>query len=387
MKKLDCRKTIIWRPWCWFVLLLFLYLSLTEAQEAARGEAQATGLMEQRTLFQAGEAGYTCFRIPALVVTKKGILLAFAEARKDSCNDDADIDLVYKRSLDGGKNWGPLQVLLDDGTQSVNQPAPVLDRDTGIVWLPFCKNNQRVFVTSTSDEGVTWSTPRDITASVTEANWKYVASGPGHGIQLRSGRLLIPAWGDTTPGEFTWRPVKWGQVSFSFTMYSDDHGLTWKHGRPMYENLTDECQAVETSDGRVYMTLRPRRGAPKKRGHSWSDDGGHSWSLIELDENLPDPYCEGSIIRARQSHGLQPSQIILVSIPRKAGRNQITARLSKDEAQTWSVSKVLYPGPSAYSDLAIAEDGKVLCLFEADNYSKFILAKFELDWLSPRRQR
>ena len=118
-------------------------------------QAETHPLFEKLTVFSAGEAGYHCFRIPALVVTAKGIILAFSEARKLTCHDDAEIDLVLKRNFDQGKTWQVLQVLFDYGSDSVNQPAPVLDRETGEVVLVFCRNNQRVFVTKTLDDGVT----------------------------------------------------------------------------------------------------------------------------------------------------------------------------------------------------------------------------------------
>ncbi|MCL4851598.1 MAG: glycoside hydrolase [Bryobacteraceae bacterium] len=340
-----------------------------------------TGDHPAQTLFQSGEAGYFCFRIPALAVTKSGAILAFVEARKESLEDYGDIDLAYKRSLDNGKTWEPVKVLFNDGKRAVNQPAPVLDRHTGNLWLVFCKDNKQAFVTHTADDGDTWAAPREITSTAAEPTWKYVASGPGHGIQLKSGRLLIPCWGDTTPGELAWRP-KWGEVTFSFAMYSDDHGETWKHGRPMYENLTNECQAAELSDGRVYMTLRTRRGTVTRRAYAWSEDEGYSWSRIEIHKDLPDPHCQGSILALPPLEGKDRLLFTNPNSELEPVRDKLTVRMSEDGGRTWPHSRVLYKGLAAYSDLMIAPDGKILCFYEADDYEKIVLARFDLQWLT-----
>jgi sialidase-1 len=363
--------------------LLFYGVVLFMLGTPAHGEAkQGQITLEQQTIFHSGESDYHCFRIPALVVSAKGVVLAFAEARKTNCEDDDNIDLVVKRSLDNGKTWGPLQVLQDDGTKSVNQPTPVLDRQMGILWLVFCKNNQAVFVMNSQDDGVTWNDPVEITRQVVDPTWKYIGAGPGHAIQLRSGRLLISAWGDTSPGEASWPRPKWGKISFSFTFFSDDHGVTWKRGRPMYENLTDEGMAVEATDGRVYMALRTLKHVKNKRAYAWSEDGGYSWSQIQHDNTLPDPHCQGSIVRFT-SRGKQGRNRILFANPAsETDRVRMTIRMSEDDGKTWPVSKVLYEGSSAYSDLAIAADQTILCLYEADDYTQLRLARFNLEWLT-----
>jgi sialidase-1 len=335
-------------------------------------------VLRRDVVFRSGERSYFCFRIPALVITSKGSVLAFAEARKNDCEDWDQIDLVAKRSVDGGKTWSDLRILFHDGTRSVNQPSPILDRDTGVLWLVFCKDNQQVFVSHSDDDGVSWSPPIEITEQTKERTWKYVASGPGHGIQLSNGRLLVAAWGDTSPGPVTWPPT-WDVIEFTFTMFSDDHGSTWHRGRPMYENLTEEAMVVEAADQRVYITLRSRQER-KKRAHAWSEDGGYSWSRIQFDE-MPDPPAEGSIIRlAAAKPGGKPA--VLFANPASAtDRSHLTVRMSEDDCRTWAISRVLYEGHSAYSDLAVQQDGTVLCLFEADKYTKLILARFNLAWL------
>lgn len=337
--------------------------------------------VERLTVFSAGEESYHCFRIPALLATADGTILAFSEARRNSCRDDTDIDLVLKRSRDEGRTWGPLEVLFDDGDLSVNQPAPVLDRETGDVVLVFCKNNQRVFVTKSPDNGSTWSEPREITDQVVDPDWSYIGAGPGHGIQLSSGRLLISSWGDTSPGPRTWRPASWGKVQFSYTMYSDDGGATWQRSAPLDSDLSDESMSVETADGRIYMNMRSRQER-LRRAYAWSEDGGKTWSDVRFHQDMPEPSVQGSVVRFTRAERHGRNRVLLAHPASPSERAQLTVRMSYDECETFPVAKVLHSGSAAYSDLAIAPDMTILCLYEADRYSRIMLARFGLEWLT-----
>src|SRR5262249_30310020 len=159
-------------------------------------------------LFISGKEGYHTFRIPALLVTPGGTILAFCEGRKKGRGDSGDIDVVLKRSTDGGKTWKALQVIADDGGNTVGNPCPVVERSTGTIWLLLTHNlgkdnertirdgsskgTRRVWVMKSTDEGATWSKPADITNAVKKKTWTWYATGPGVGIQLTSGRLVIP---------------------------------------------------------------------------------------------------------------------------------------------------------------------------------------------------
>src|SRR5262245_61935636 len=190
----------------------------------------------QTDVFVSGTEGYHRFRIPSLLVTPKGTVLAFCEGRKKGRGDSGDIDLVLKRSTDGGKTWLPMQVVADDGGNTIGNPCPVVERSTGTIWLLLTQNHgsdtertirggtskdtRRVWVTKSSDEGATWAKPVDITTNVKDAKWTWYATGPGVGIQLTSGRLVIPC--DHTEAKT--------RTNRSHVIYSDDKGMTWKLG-------------------------------------------------------------------------------------------------------------------------------------------------------------
>ena len=230
-------------------------------------------------------------------VSTKGSILAFAEARRTNCHDNDNIDLVLKRSFDKGESWTDLRVIADDGIHTMGNPCPLLDRETQTIWLPFCKNNQQVYLIKSTDDGTTWSEPMEITQHVKDPAWNYMGTGPGHGIQLKSGRLLIPCWGDSSPRPMTWKPSpNWNKLQFSFAVFSDDHGATWKRGETLTEDASDESDAVETVDGSLYLNMRSRQ---KKyhRGFAWSQDGGETWSDVQYDQTLPEPSCDGGLVR------------------------------------------------------------------------------------------
>ena len=325
-------------------------------------------IVEQAPVFISGQDDYHTYRIPALVVTQEGTILAFCEARRNSARDDGDIDLALKRSSDNGKTWGAMQIIWDDGENTIGNPAPVVDRETGTIWLPFCWNNDRVFITSSTDDGATWSTPEEITQDVKwpakEGEW--YATGPGHAIQLENGRLFIPSYGRGR----------------SHTVYSDDHGATWKLGGILGDR-SGECEAVQTMDGRLYLNARRGR-EDNRRAYAWSEDGGDTWSEVKLDDTLVEPPCQASVVRyTHEKH--HDKNRVLFSNPASENREMMTVRISYDECQTWNAGKVLNEGPSAYSDLCILPDMSISCLYERGKerpYDTITFTKFNLEWLT-----
>ncbi|MGO1245136.1 MAG: sialidase family protein [Sphingobacterium sp.] len=313
---------------------------------------------------------YSSLRIPALVVTGKGTLLAFAAGRIDSGSDWADMDLVMRRSEDGGNNWEPLQIVAkSSGNMPVDNPTPIIGQN-GIVHLIYQRDYSRAYYTQSKDDGKTWSEPSDITSTFDEFkdeyNWKVLAPGPGHSIQLQNGRLIVPVWladSDVLTPHRSHRPSRIA------TIYSDDMGETWKRGAliPDVQGFKNpsETMAVQLDDGRVMLNIR-NESEERKRGVSYSKNGITNWTPPTYIDDLFEPICMGSIIRVDQPEG--KSYLIFVNpdsehIP-KHPRKNLTVKLSSDGGKTWPVSKVLEEGVAGYSDLAVGLDGIIYCLYE-----------------------
>jgi sialidase-1 len=342
------------------------------------------GAPAQTPVFVAGENGYHTYRIPSLIVSPKGTLLAFCEGRKNGRDDAGDIDLLLRRSPDGGKTWQPAQVVWDDGDNTCGNPCPVVDRDTGTVWLLLTHNlgadteaqivnatsrgTRTVWVTKSSDDGATWARPVEITRDVKSPDWTWYATGPGVGIQLKAGRLVIPC--DNM--------VAGSKARQSHVIYSDDHGATWKRGGVAGPDC-NECQVVERTDGSLMLNMRSYRKT-HRRLVAVSQDGGLTWSDPAEDPALVEPVCQASLLRY-PGDGAR----LLFANPASTKRERMTVRLSPDDGKTWPAARLLHDGPSAYSCLAVLPDGDVACLYErgARNPSETItFARFTLSWLA-----
>jgi sialidase-1 len=322
-------------------------------------------------IYKNGDDGYKCFRIPAMVTTQKGTVLAFAEARKNNCADAGDIDLVVKRSEDGGKTWSALQVVWNDSTNTCGNPAPVIDEKTGAVVLlstwnlgadnekkvkdRTAKYSRRAFVLSSTDDGHTWSAARDITRDVKPGTWTWYATGPGRGIQVskgrHKGRLVIPC-----------NHVEAATMnSLSHVIYSDDHGASWRLGG-IAQDSTNEATVAELSNGNLVLNMR-NTGHLRSRQIAISRNAGKKWSAKEADTALIEPICEGSLIRYT-SPG-RKACLVFSNPASKTARVGMTVRISYDDGRTWPFKKLLYEGPSAYSCLTVLPDGNLACLYEA----------------------
>ncbi|HOX27976.1 MAG TPA: sialidase family protein [bacterium] len=343
--------------------VLMVLCVLFSAACAAEGIARSD-------LFAAGEGGYKSYRIPAMIVSARGTVLAFAEARKNGPADQGDIDIVVRRSFDGGATWDEKRIVYEDGAHTIGNPSPVVDRDTKEIILLFNKDNERVLVTRSVDDGATWAEPEDITKDVKPEGWKWYAMGPGHSIQLRSGRILVPC--DHTEKN----------VGRTHVIYSDDHGRTWRLGGTLPRE-TDEATAVELVNGDVMINMRNNymRG---KRAVSVSKDGGMTWSKLIFQKELVEPVCEGSILRYTRA-GEQDANRLLFSNPASRLREKMTVKMSYDEGRTWPVARLVNEGLSGYSDLAVLPDMSVGLLFENGEkayHEKITFVKFGLDWLT-----
>jgi len=355
------------------------------AEEKAAAPPAAGPVTHLVGVFLAGTEEYHTYRIPSLFVTSKGTVLAFCEGRKAGRGDAGNIDTVLRRSTDGGNTWQPMQVIWDDGPNTIGNPCPVVDRSTGTIWLPLTRNlgedteariknrtakeSRSVWITKSTDDGVTWAKPVEITATTKSPDWTWYATGPGCGIQLRSGRMVIPCD----------HALAGSGLCRSHIIYSDDHGETWKLGGVIGDKV-NECQVVELSDGALLMNMRNYRGT-KCRAVSTSRDGGLTWTEATPDPALVEPVCQAAMIRFADPR--DPARWLLAfSNPASLKRDHLTVRLSMDEGKTWPLSRVLHAGPSAYSALALLPDKRLGCLYERGEkspYEKITLARFTVD--------
>jgi sialidase-1 len=352
-------------------------------------------------VFIAAKDGYKSIRIPSVVVTKQGVVLALAEGRTAN-SDQAANHIILKRSRDEGRTWLPLELIAEDGANSLNNPTAVVEQESGRVFLMYQRipahlkerspnvemgyegtNVYRNFLTWSDDDGVTWAKPSEITRTTKRpTRATTIASGPGIGIQLtrgpHQGRLIIP---------FNEGP--YGQWE-DYAVFSDDRGRTWQFGQNVpgafvaddklgRRSQINEVQLVELSDGSVRLNSRQFAGA-KVRKTSVSRDGGETWSPIEDVSDLRDPSCNASILRYSFDDAMGRGRI-LYSGPDSTKRYNGTIHLSFDDGATWPVKRVLIPGGFAYSVLTRFPDGTVGCLFETGDAERIEFARISLAWL------
>jgi len=365
------------------VRLILVALALAagaSAQAATEGPRMA---MQQVDVFTSGAEGYHTFRIPALVVSTKGTLLAFCEGRRKGRGDAGDIDLMLKRSLDGGATWQAMQLVHEEGGGApitIGNPCPVVDQATGTIHLVLSRNNARAFHTHSADDGATWAAPVEITPVLKGFDFPRSrhGTGPGHGIQLTAGphkgRLLVPLWLNE----------RIGRNYRSAVLASDDGGRTWRAAGMAGPQLRDanECMAFEAADGSLCLNMRNKVG--HRRSVAWSRDGGLTWSEPRHDRTLVGPVCQASILALPAKAPGEPRLVVFAN-PASTRREKMTVRLSRDEAKTWAAARLVHPGPAAYSDLAALPGGAIGCLYERGDkhpYQKITFARFPLEWLA-----
>jgi sialidase-1 len=365
----------------------------------------AEPLLEKTEVFPPGFNGITRYRIPGIVVTTKGTVLAYCEARKNDSSDWGEIEVHLRRSTDGGRTWLPSQHIAHkadriegnprkatggEKEQTVNNPVAIVDRETGAIEFLYCVNYARCFSMRSTDDGLTWTAPVEITASFepfrAKYDWKVIATGPGHGIQLKSGRLVVPIW-------LAYGAVGDHKPSAAATIYSDDHGKTWQAGDLCLPNEGDfgdpnETTITELSDGRVMLVSRSVSKANRKLVTT-SPDGAKGWTTPVFHDQLWEPICMAGIV----AHPSKPGTLIYsnphtlnlekdgTEVPAGRGkRENLSIKLSRDDGKTWPINKTLEPGKSAYSDLAVLPDGTVLCLYERAD--AIACARFNLEWIN-----
>lgn len=339
-------------------------------------------------VFQKGKDGCAFYRIPAIIKAPDGSLVAFCEGRKNSKSDTGDIDLLAKRSEDGGRTWGKPIVVWNDSANTCGNPVPVLDAKTGVIWLLASHNNGKdkqdtisagasagtrtVWVTSSKDNGKTWAPMREITKDVKGAQWRWYATGPGNGIQLQNGpfagRLVVP--------------VCHGNPRAAGIIYSDDHGATWKAGGDC-AGLVGETVVAEGFGAPGELILNMRSGYKHGcRTQSRSTDGGAKWTNPAQVGEQTDPPCQGSILRWEDASAPGGGFLLFSNPAALKKRAKLTVRASDDNGRTWPRALELHGGPAAYSCLVRVDEKTAGCLYEngRDNilYERISFETFEV---------
>lgn len=367
-------------------------------------------MLEKVTLFEARTAGYWNYRVPGIVCSPGGAALVSVEARRGKGGDWDDNDILLRRSLDGGVTWAPPQLLVSHtqyGPGPVGNFVMIADQDEGVVHALYCHNNSRFFTIRSTDDGATFSSPVEITESLLAFRdrypWRVLAFGPGHGIQLDNGRLVVPLWMSNGAGMEFGAGKLGHRPSEVACIYSDDHGQSWRCGDTVIRTderfrNPSETVAVQLSDGRVLFNIRSE-GKENRRLVSTSADGAQGWTEPRFDQALLEPVCMGSIIKlnAKSPQGVNyilfanpdnlENDLIAPGGHLAHDRKRLTVKLSPDDCRSWSVSRVLEAGPSAYSDLAVTPNGTVLCVYENGMLDRMTdtryitVARFDLDWV------
>lgn len=399
------------RPWGSAALVLVVAaIPLTAKMWGGDADenSRAASTCSVSTPFVSGTGGYHTFRIPALV-RAEGTLIAFAEGRRSSAADHGDIEVVSRRSTDGGCHWGPLARVADNGRNVAGNPAPVVDpasgdvvllttRQSGAVTQPQIEagtvapaDGRRVYLQRSTDAGRSWSRATEITASVKRAQWRWYATGPGHGIALdrrHPGRLVVAANHTTANG------------AGAHLLYSDNHGVSWRIGALDHHTdgtlRPDENAVAELPDGRLYVNARDQGGShPATRLDTYSADGGTRFAApFRPRTELVAPVVKGALLHTEtggdpasaradfdlgailgsgsgsgagggSGPGRAHCTALLFSAPEHASeRRQLTLRRSTDSGRTWQRAATIAPGPAAYSDLAMVGPSTVAVLYE-----------------------
>ncbi len=342
----------------------------------AMTHASATPGCTSSVPYVSGEGGYDTYRIPATVTTGKGTVLAFAEGRRGGAGDTGDIDVVRRRSADGGCTWGPLTVVAAGDGDTRGNPAPVVDPRTGAVVLLTSYNSgevtearimrgevtpeqsRRVFVQRSRDDGRHFTPPREITAQVKDPSWRWYATGPGHAIALTrgpyAGRLVVPANHSASPPPGSPDTGQEPRYYGAHALLSDDSGRTWRPGfvDDSYEGThnANESTAAQLPDGRVYFNARDQHGtSPGNRLDSHSPDGGRSLDRpYTVQPTLNEvPVVQGSALQLPGRSG--PLLFSGPSVP--TARRAMAVWRSTDGGATFTKALTLSQRPAAYSDL------------------------------------
>ncbi len=369
-----------------------------------RVEGGAIGYRFGIALRKAGDDGVHTYRIPAFTVSKNGTLLCVYDMRRRMGRDlQEDIDIGLSRSVDGGRTWEPVRVIMDMGEygglpQELNgcsDPGIVVDQETGeifcfAVWMhgkrgkhqwvddgsepgfEIGKAAQMLMIRST-DDGKTWSKPENLTRTLKKPEWWLLAPAPQSGFQMSDGTLVMPVQGRTGRAD---------KETFATIMTSKDHGRSWTVGNPAYAG-GNECQAVRLNDGRIMLNVR--NDHERYRAVLVSADLGKTWTPHETSRNtLIEPNCNGSLIRIDWEEAGRPRSALVFSNPHsQKARTHQTIQISLDDGKTWPerLHVLLDEGRGAgYPSLTQIDSEHVGIVYEGSR-AHVVFQKFRIDEL------
>lgn len=316
-----------------------------------------------------GEGGYGYYRIPSIICTAAGTLLASYECRLTP-NDWDTRAVGLRRSTDGGRTWSARAILGSHDSLAVNNPVLCALRNGCVLFL-YQLNYERTFVRISRDDGITFSDAGEITAAFEDFRGAYdfnvCATGPGHGIELSNGRIVVPVW-------LASNPARHHNPSVTASLISDDGGVTWHGGDVICASVEipdpNEASAAETGAG-IMFNIR-HRGKTRRRAVSVSPDGQRGFTTTRFDESLRDPQCFGSLL------ALPGGLLAYSGCDSETARENLTIKLSRDGGGTWHRSIPVY-GKAGYSDIACSPDGrKIYCFFERDSLSALSFETIEI---------
>jgi len=382
------------------IIILLICLTTTFAQQ------------NKLTLVRSGAEGYNTYRIPAIIKSHNGDILAFCEGRLQGSADFGDINIIMKRSTDNGDTWSSIYTIVDYDSLQAGNPAPVVDLldpafPNGRIFLFYNTGNnheneirkgnglREAWYKISTDNGLTWSDPVNITKMVHRPNqpkvnseysfeedWRTIANTPGHAMQFTSGRFKGRIYIAANHSEGG--PKENFRDYFAHGYYSDDHGKTFRLSENVMVPGSNESTAAQLSDGSLMLNSRNQSGDIRNRIVSISRNGGTSWDTSYFDYKLPDPVCQGSLLSFEFSDG---KNILAFSNPADTiRRNMLTLRLSYDDGISWFknilIDEDLENSKSnftAYSDIVFIQNSEICILYERNNYSEIVFTKVKID--------
>ncbi|MEO7121134.1 MAG: sialidase family protein [Ginsengibacter sp.] len=355
-------------------------------------------------VFISGTYGYKSYRIPAIVSTPDGSLVAFAEGRVQGGGDFGNIDIVMRKSNDEGKTWSRLQVVVDADSIQAGNCAPVIDTNDpayphGRIFLFYNTGNnsegevregnglREVWYKTSTDNGATWSDAVNITTQVHKPkqpkinplynfteDWRSYANTPGHAMQFQNGkykgRIFVAA------NHSTGNPQPNSSDYEANGYFTDDHGKTFHLSKTIDMPGSNESTAAELSHDKLMMNSRNQRGDVRARIVSISSDGGATWDTTYFDKTLIDPVNEGSLLTVGQEKG--KNIIAFCNAGDTKRRDSLTLRISYDDGQTWKQSYLIDKSPNrkgdytCYSDLVKVGEKEIGVLYEKNSYKEIV---------------